>query len=179
MAAKKRGAPKRAAKQVSRAERHAKALDMRRSGMTYAQIGAKLGIAMQSAHELVQVALKSMVREPGEDVIELERQRLDAALKAVWARVGKGNMGAIDVMLKVMARRAKLDGLDKGKDDVTIGLSVSSEGPDTSRWSPAKLHTYFALMAEAARTPGDRERYEQAAAALLPRGEQVESAGES
>jgi transcriptional regulator with XRE-family HTH domain len=142
------------------------ALDLRRSGLSYAQVAAKLGIAESTASELVQRALQGVVQEPGADVIKLELQRLDAALAAIWARVVKGEVEVIDRLLKIQERRAKLEGLDKAMNNV---LPPVEPGPDISKLSPSEMRTHFELLAKAARTDAERVRYEAAAASLLPR----------
>ena len=52
------------------------------------------------------------MREPAEEVRELMLERLDAALRAVWPRVLEADDGAINSLLRIEARRAKLLGLD-------------------------------------------------------------------
>ena len=42
----------------------------------------------------------------------LELARLDVAQRAIWKKVVKGDLAAIDRLLKIMQRRAKLIGLD-------------------------------------------------------------------
>lgn len=46
------------------------------------------------------------------DVIELETQRLDAMVEALWPAILKGDTRSIDTALRVSERRAKLLGLD-------------------------------------------------------------------
>jgi len=46
-------------------------------------------------------------------VLQLELERLDAMQAAIWDDAMNGHLGAIDRVLKIMERRAKLLGLDQ------------------------------------------------------------------
>ena len=91
------------------------ALELRKAGASYDQIGKQLRITKQSAHALVAGALKDM-REKTEDdaldVIRLELERLDAMLLGMWDEARRGKLDAIDRVLRLMKRRAELLGLD-------------------------------------------------------------------
>ena len=83
--------------------------------MTYDQIGEALGITRQSAHKAVQKALQEIQQRTAEEATELralECERLDEMGRGLWAEARKGNPKAVEKMLKVMERRAKLIGLD-------------------------------------------------------------------
>lgn len=94
-------------------ERRRKAFDLRLAGCTYEQIGEALGISKQAAYKLVDttlVASREETAETAEKVREMEIQRCDALLVALWPnRRDPGTTGSI---LKVMERRSKLLGLD-------------------------------------------------------------------
>lgn len=99
-------------KRVQAHERKLKALEMRKARATYAQIGAALGVTKNAAWKLVQSALKETIREPAEEVRALELETLDRLQFALWQQATNGNHGAVDRVLRVMERRAKLLGLD-------------------------------------------------------------------
>ncbi len=101
-----------AEKRIATAEKQARALQFRASGATFAQIGLALGCSTTRAWQLVEAGLDRTVREPAEALVALECDRLDRMQLAIWPRVLKGDLHAIDAMLKIMARRAKLLGLD-------------------------------------------------------------------
>jgi hypothetical protein len=93
--------------------RQLQALELRLAGVTYEQIATQLGYASRSgAHRAVESALKQTLREPAEALRELSAQRLDRATTALWRRVQDGDAHAIDVLLRIEARRARLLGLD-------------------------------------------------------------------
>ncbi len=106
-------------------ERERKAMELRLAGATYAQIAQALGISQAGAHKAVMRALKRLnekLNEQAEQVRRLELERLDRMLLALWPQAQKGNHGAVDRILRIMERRARLLGLDAPKSvDVTSG----------------------------------------------------------
>lgn len=110
------------------------ALRLRLTGMGYAKIAEMMGYATPSgAHQAVQKALKRTVQEPADELRQMESDRMDAMLNAMWPRVEKGDPRAVEVSMKVAERRAKLLGLDapeqlEAKQDITVKLvNVSIE----------------------------------------------------
>ncbi|WP_069743045.1 hypothetical protein [Streptomyces sp. EN23] len=120
---------------LSTAERDARAAELRSKGWTYRRIAAELGWKQGAdAYNAVQRVLKETVREAGEEVRSLELERLDrleAAANEVLERehvtVSNGRvvvlheaplpdggpvLAAIDRLLKIQERRARLLGLD-------------------------------------------------------------------
>lgn len=92
-----------------------KALELRRAGLGYVDIGSKLGIGKSQAHRLVKAALAECVEAVTAEATQLkaeELSRLDGMLTGIWADARKGHLGAIEKVLKIMERRAKLLGLD-------------------------------------------------------------------
>jgi hypothetical protein len=71
-----------------------------------------------------------MVAEPAEDVRALELLRLDGMFSAAWEKVEAGNLALGDFILRLMARRAKLLGLDapaQSKVEVTENFQGMSD----------------------------------------------------
>jgi len=94
-------------------ERHVKALELRKAGLTFASIAIKLGYANPAAAaNAVKCHLEKMIEEPAKEVRQMELARLDDMLLSIWGEVRKGHLGAIDRALKIQERRAKLLGLD-------------------------------------------------------------------
>lgn len=90
-------------------------------------------------HRLVQEALQEFRCKTESDVqehVSLQMARMDAALAAVTAKVDQGHLGAIDRMLKIEERRARLLGLDMpnkiapttpdGRDEFGGGIGLSA-----------------------------------------------------
>jgi hypothetical protein len=110
------------AHRIAEIERRTQALRYRKAGLSYEQIGAQMSITRQAAYQLVRKSLDSMQAENVESLRTLENERLDDMLRAIYATATKGDTGAIDRILRIMERRAKLWGLDAPvKQDVTSG----------------------------------------------------------
>ena len=104
---------KRLSAKLASHERKLQALELRKAGASYAAIAEQLGYRSASgAFAAVRAALRDTLREPAQEVRELELARLDAAQLALWRRVQSGEEKAIDRLLGIMKRRAELLGLD-------------------------------------------------------------------
>lgn len=98
---------------IDQAERVARALDLRRQGWSFGEIAAELGWeSRQAAFAAVSKALQETVSEPAAEVRTLELMRLDRLEKLLWPRAEAGDPKAVDRLLKVQERRARLLGLD-------------------------------------------------------------------
>lgn len=116
------------------AAQDARAAQLRARSWTYQQIADELGISQSAAHDAVQRVLAATVAEPADAVRKLELERLDrmaqeveAVLKRRHVTVSNGKvvqldgevieddgpiLQAVDRLLKIQERRAKLLGLD-------------------------------------------------------------------
>ena len=109
---------------VSAAEKRAQAVALRRQGKTFEEIATEVGYANKSsAFRAVDQALKAAVREQAVELIQLETERLDAMLAALWPKIEGGDARSIDTALRLSERRAKLLGLDAAQ-------QVQHSGPD-------------------------------------------------
>lgn len=94
-------------------QREQEVIRLRRQGMQWDDIAKAVGYSAPStAYEVYQRALKRIVKEDVEAIRELENTRLDTALSAIWPQVLAGDLPAVQTLIKVMDRRAKLNGLD-------------------------------------------------------------------
>lgn len=127
------------ATQPEREARRLTALQMRHAGASYRTIAQQLGIDVRTAFNDVQYMLTELAREPAENVRALELERLDRLMIPLFARATRAEDGrlpdyqAIDRILKIMDRRAKLLGLDAPqKIDITsyIREQAIAEGYD-------------------------------------------------
>lgn len=115
------------AKRVVRDERAALALTLRKAGATYEQIAQRVGISKQRAHQLVMEELRKLAEDCGESaskVRTLELERLDRMLLALWERATNGDEKAIDRILRIQERRAKMLGLDAA---ATVDITLRAE----------------------------------------------------
>ena len=105
-----------AAKQVKQTTdrvRQIEALNLRRAGASYQQIADRLGYSdYQSAFRSVQNLLKKMTSESVEELRAVENERLDTMQIAVWNDAVKGDDRAINTVIRISERRARLNGLD-------------------------------------------------------------------
>jgi hypothetical protein len=105
-------------RKIAAAERRVKALELRKAGKTYREIGRALGYSEQRAHKLVTAELSRLNAqrvEQAKEVTRLELERLDALWAGVWTQAKRGNGAAVDRALSIMQRRARLLGLDAPK----------------------------------------------------------------
>lgn len=75
-------------------------------------IAAQLDVSKSTAQRLVAEAIAEIKREPAQQVVDMELQRLDVMLLGVWKGAATGDTKAIAAALKIMERRAKYQGLD-------------------------------------------------------------------
>lgn len=88
-------------------------LALRRQGKTWEEIAFDVGYKHPSG--AAQAYERACVRTIADDVNHLrnlECERLDLIHAAIWEQALTGDLKAIDALLKVMTRRAKLLGLD-------------------------------------------------------------------
>lgn len=124
---------------IEAAKKIAKALELRGHGMTYQEIadakwekGTLFSGDRSNARRAVVTGMRQIVKEPAEEVLQMELMRLDGYLKALGPRVLRGDTQAIATSLKVGERRAKLLGLDK-----PTQIETSGDGVINVAFSPA------------------------------------------
>ena len=114
---------------VTAAQRRVQALELRKAGYTYEQIGVALGISSQAAYKHVVKALgviNEKLSEATEELRTLEVQRLDRLFEVMYKKAEKGDMNAIDRCVRLMERRAKLLGLDApAKQEIGLDSTIS------------------------------------------------------
>ncbi|MGK5171831.1 hypothetical protein [Geodermatophilus sp. CPCC 205761] len=95
------------------AERAAQALELHLAGAGYDRIAAVLGYANRGgAYKAVQAALAARPAAPEHsEVIAVELARLDALLTGLWPKARRGDVQAVDRVLKIDERRAELRAL--------------------------------------------------------------------
>lgn len=119
-------------------ERDHRAYEMRKAGMSFRQIARALQVSESTAHAAVTRMYRKIgtkFAEDNVDTVRLELDRLDALMQNIWPmtmphRVESDdgdtitlppNFDAIDRVLKIMDRRAKLLGLDSATLNVNAG----------------------------------------------------------
>jgi hypothetical protein len=93
----------------------AKALELRRMGFGYQAIAEQIGVGKSQAHRYVIAGLadaRAQISAHSDELKSEEISRLDGMLAALWPKARKGEVAAVDRVLKIGERRAKLLGLD-------------------------------------------------------------------
>lgn len=116
-------------RRIEALERQRQALELRRQGLRYEQIAAHLGIDVAAAWRHVMRAYQRSLKQ-NDDLAEFNRkldlERLDAALAAIWPEVSAGKGWAVDRLLGILERRARLLGLDSPqKQETDIGDTLA------------------------------------------------------
>lgn len=107
------GESKTSPRRIDARDKQRQALELRRSGATYIQIAKALGYKTPGGSErAVKSALDRITEEPARDVLKLELERLDVALRAIATSVSQGHLGAIDRWIRLSESRRHLLGLD-------------------------------------------------------------------
>lgn len=100
-------------KKVRAAARQRQAMELRKAGLSYGAIAAELGYAhARAAQKAVETCLHDYYREPAEDLLKLELERLDRMQAGIYGDAISGDLGAVQMMLRIMERRARYTGLD-------------------------------------------------------------------
>lgn len=112
-------------------QRQAEAVRLRIAGSSYEQIAHQLGYANRAgAFKAVDAARRDLVREPAEELVALEAERLDALQRMASdvlaeARAGGNDLlvlRCLDALLRVSESRRRLFGLDApARHDVVAG----------------------------------------------------------
>ena len=101
-------------------------LALRRAGHGYAEIGRRIGMTREGARQMVMRAYAKLSEEIMEETAkarEVELDRNDAILTAWWDAAQQGDDKAAGIVLKALAQRHKILGLEQTKSDVTIQTS--------------------------------------------------------
>lgn len=135
-------------------ERHALALEMRKFGYSFDQIAEHFETTPNAARGLVKTAMENLIREPGEEVLQMELERLDQLYRAALNHVASGDSDAIPKCLAIMNRRAKYLGLDApSKQEVTGPNGNPLSLLNLSGLTDEELATVKALVQKAATDP--------------------------
>ena len=99
----------------NRYDRMRAAVDLRRQGISYHEIGIQLGMSHQVARKDVQAWYNVVRQDCFENALEafqMDMERLDSLLTAVMPEAKKGDEKKISSALQILKRRADMLGLD-------------------------------------------------------------------
>ena len=111
--------------------RAAKAVELRSLRFTYARIGRELGITEEGARRAVIRGLKdtsSPIEETVEEALSLELMRLDSMLLMCWPAAMRGDLKAVDRVLRIEEQRARLLGLYRRSRRLEDGACLTPSG---------------------------------------------------
>jgi len=109
------GRLKTSGKKLEAANRCKLCVHYRLAGYTFVEIGEKVGCSAKTAHKWVTKTLheiQTTYRQDANSLRTQELQALDQLKQTLWAKGRQGNLQAIDRLLKISERRAKLLGID-------------------------------------------------------------------
>lgn len=135
-----------AGRKEQKTERVQRAFELRKAGKTYRQIGEMLGYSHEAARKDIAAVLSSIVAETknnAEELLAVELSRLDDLQFGVWADARRGDKRAIDSVLKIMERRAKLLGMD-----ITRNLNVTVTPDDIAKMNDEELNELVSVISK-------------------------------
>ncbi len=106
---------KTSAQRIIGAEKRLKALELRKCGASFAEIGKALAISTQRAHKIVMEELERLALQrlgTADELRRLESERLDMASIPVLTQLKKGSVSAAFAWIRLSESRRKLFGLD-------------------------------------------------------------------
>lgn len=111
------------------ADRRHRALQLRKAGATYDQIAQQVGYTNRgSAYRAVAEALREAKLDTAGDAQQLEVQRLDQMLMALWPKAMQGSGWAVDRILRMMELRANDLATPERRSTVVEGVQRDLDG---------------------------------------------------
>jgi len=112
---RKKKSPKQAASELAIEQRRERITKLRISGWSIRDIAAHIGCSIGTVHGDLSAVLER-TQDAANDATKRERAvslaRLDVATKGIWPEVETGGVEAVDRLVKLEQRRARLLGLD-------------------------------------------------------------------
>lgn len=108
----------------------AKALELRMEGKTFEAIAEEAGYnSKQAAYDAVKRSLDAITREPAQELIKLDLERLDVLWQIQYLNAQGGDVQAMAACMKIMERRARLLGLDAPEKKEVAATVTTKELP--------------------------------------------------
>lgn len=109
---------------IERAERRARAVQLRADGHTIRQVAQELGISPTTAHEDIQRALAEVPAESVDQLRAIWGQRLESAVSLVMDQiVNEKDVDAVPQLVALTNRAARLWGLDSPTQVSMVGAT--------------------------------------------------------
>lgn len=113
--------------ELDQAEKRSRVVDLAKTGMSYRKIAAEVGYASPQsvANRIAEWAAETKPSaEATEELRKLQCEQIDALFEALWPR--RDEDAAVDRLVKLMDRKARLMGLDLER-NVNINVLPTAE----------------------------------------------------
>ena len=135
-------------------ERELQALELKKAGFNYRQIGERLGVSHVAVGKALRRALAAhsdQTKEAVEELRQWELERLDAVNLAFWEKMMAGDVQAAKLILRTIELRSRLLGLEAPRPLVTIdqrhvSLQGHGESHEYQPMEPEKMALAKALL---------------------------------
>ncbi|MFN8124707.1 MAG: helix-turn-helix domain-containing protein [Thermoleophilia bacterium] len=110
------------ARRLTKRDHQARALELKAGGMSTPDIAHTLGVHRGTVWTWIREGLAETVAAVHENAgtyRAIQHERIEAAIGAVMPEVLQGNLGAVDRLVKLLARESSLMGLDLREPDTT------------------------------------------------------------
>ncbi len=139
------GTAKRAAKRTKVNHRSAEAIELRKAGWTNEEIAANLGYSSANAVSSdISATLRRVTYSAAEEYRNLNLERLEVGIRAIWEKYVAGDYAAIDRVIKLIDREAKLLGLDPQQ--ATLNIDNRTQVMNIPEGAPLSLLQEIAAM---------------------------------
>ena len=130
-------------------------LQLRAAGESFDAIAQQVGYQSRgNAHRAYEQAMGEVTVAGVTEMRKLENERLDTLLLAVWSAAKRGDVAAVNAALRIMDRRAKLNGLDRPTvlhvEGSGAGMEQPRHGPTLREFLPPELVADSRLVREQA-----------------------------
>ncbi len=115
---------------INKLERTAKAFELRKQGYSLREIAAHLGVSHETIRKDITEMSQQFIEESRDihaSMLALELSRLDDMQRSVWIMAKTGDVKAIETVIKIMERRAKMLGFDAAQTTRSVQLSITPE----------------------------------------------------
>jgi hypothetical protein len=99
---------KKRAEKKQEADRIAEAIDYKLQGHPYETIAEQMKVSVKEAARLVREGLTTLVRDPADQQILLDLQRIDQMLAAIYPTATQGDRDSINTVLALRRERDEL-----------------------------------------------------------------------
>lgn len=118
---------------AQQAQKDRQVLDLRAAGATLQEVADRYFSGHKAnAHRALTRIMEAHVADGVDTLRTVENHRLDRLQQAHWVNALRGNQGATKVVLSIMERRARLNGLDTQVESLGMGNVTVVVDPTTA-----------------------------------------------